>query len=125
MPFTMGTTYTREQSLFPSLARTTHAASNEINVNGAEALRVDVDITAFTGTSITFTVQGYDTGSATWVTLLASAALSATGHTVLMVGISVPTTANISAAVLPPKRVRVLPSGTITSVTYSVGAVWF
>jgi quinol-cytochrome oxidoreductase complex cytochrome b subunit len=116
--------YTKEQVLFPSAARTTHAASADVQCNGKRYLRFDIDITAFTGTSITFQVQFYDPGKNAYVnSTLVSAALTATGHTVLLIGPDVTTSANAAYQAVVHKRMRIVPSGTITSVTYSVSAV--
>jgi hypothetical protein len=114
--------YTKEQTLFPSAARTTHAASIDVQTNGKLYLRFDIDITAFTGTSITFTVQFYDPGKQAYVNTLASAALTGTGHTILSLGPDVVASANVAAVEILRKRYRIVPSGTITSVTYSVSA---
>lgn len=116
----LGMSYTKEGVLFPSAARTSHASSPTQTAPGAEGVRVDIDITAFSGTSITFTVQYYDPGKGDWLTLLASAALSATGHTTLHIHPAMTAAANSIAAAILPRRWRVTPSGTITSVTYSV-----
>lgn len=109
----------RAITLFPSAARTSHSNSAEINTQSAENITVDIDVTAFTGTSITFTLQGYDTAKQGWYTLIASAAISATGHSILSVGTSIAAAANAAANRVVPLRARLVPSGTITSVTYS------
>ena len=108
------------RTLFPSAARTTHASSPAIVNPGKVGIRVDIDITAFTGTGIIFTIESYDVAKQAWVTELASASLSATGRTVLHVDPRMATAANLVAQRVVPKTVRVTPSGTITSVTYSV-----
>lgn len=120
----MQPTFTRAYAVFPSAARATHVASTDENTNGYTGLTIDIDITAFTGTSITFTVQAKDPVAGTYSTLLASAALAAPGHTVLIVDPRVPAVANASAQRPLPKQWRIVPSGTITSVTYSVGATY-
>lgn len=112
------------KTVFSSAARTTHTASNVLYSDGARGIRFDLNISAFTGTSITFTVQFYDFAAATWRTLLASAALSATGAVVLQITPDLAASANLIAQAILPERIRVLPSGTITSVTYSMGATW-
>lgn len=113
----------RSWNLFDSAARTAHASSADIFVGPREVgLRIDIDITAFSGTSITFTVEYYENTSGTYKTLLASAALSATGHTVLQIDPRIAASANVALNAILPKRIRVTPSGTITSVTYGVVA---
>lgn len=122
MPFSP--IFTRIDTVFASAARTTHASSPAIQVSGYRSVTFDVDITAFSGTSITFTIEGFDHLKNGWFTLLASAALSATGHTRYTISPDGADTANSNLADCLPSQVRVTPSGTITSVTYSVAAVW-
>lgn len=108
------------QNVFTDAARTTHASSRTFYSEGARNARFDIDIDAFSGTSITFTVEWFDRSAGEWLTLLASAALSATGHTTLTIGPDLGTSANVSLQAVLPEEFRVTPSGTITSVTYSV-----
>ncbi len=111
----------RNYTLFPSAARTNHASSPDITLQqGERSVRIDIDITAFTGTSITFTWEYFDIAKGAWLTLIASAALSATGHTVLQAHPTMLAAANATAATIIPRRTRLTPSGTITTVTYSV-----
>ncbi len=112
--------FTRDKVLLTSAARTTHASTPDQQSNGARGIRVDIDITAFTGTSITFTIETYDRAKGGYVTELASAALVAAGHTILQVSPNSTAAANLAVNRIVPKRWRVTPSGTITSVTYSV-----
>ena len=117
--------YTKSTELFPMAARTTHVAAPPSQINlGFTGVRIDIQINAFTGTSITFTVQYNDPAGGGWLTLLASTALAATGHTVLHIDPRIPAAANVSAQVIVPREIRVLTSGTITSVTYAVAATW-
>lgn len=108
----------RQFQLFASAARTTHTNSPEVFLNDEAGFRITFNITAFSGTSIVFTIQYYEESAGSWNTLLATAALSATGLTVLHVDPRIATAANASLQAIPPKRIRVVPSGTITSVTY-------
>lgn len=108
------------RTLFPSAARTTHASSAAIVNPGKTGVRFDVDITAFTGTGIIFTIESWDPAKGAWITELATASLAATGRTVLHVDPRMVAAANSIAQRVPPKTLRVTPSGTITSVTYSV-----
>jgi hypothetical protein len=117
---------TKEVKVFsPALVLNANlVASTEVVQNGKGQVTFHVDITAITGTSITFTFQGYDYAKGAWVTLLATAALTGTGHTVYNIGVDCPVTANVSACMVPPKRIRVLPSGSsLTSCNFSVTAV--
>lgn len=112
--------YVVTRTLFPSAARTTHASSQSIVNPGAQGVRVDVDITAFTGTGIIFTIESWDPAKAAWVPELASVSLAAAGRTILHVHPEMVAAANVIAQRVCPKTLRVTPSGTITSVTYSV-----
>lgn len=85
-----------------------------------------VDITAITGTTPTLTVivEGMDEASGKFYALLTSAALSATGTTLLTVYPGVTAAANVAAAQALPKtwRVRYTIAGTTPAVTATVGA---
>lgn len=89
-------------------------------------VRVVVDITAITGTSptLTVTIEGYDRASGQYYSLLASAALSATGVTELLVYPGVGVTANVSASATVPQlwRVAYTIGGTTPAVTATIGA---
>ncbi len=87
---------------------------------------VFVDITAITGTSptLTVTLEGKDEASGQYYTILASAAFTATGFTVLRVYPGLTAAANLVATdVLPPHwRVKTTIGGTGPSVTATVAA---
>lgn len=88
--------------------------------NGATGIRLDINIAAITGTSITFTVQGYNPANGTWSTLLASAAKTATGDTVLQIDPRQAAATNLTAQAIVPDRFRLLVTHTgITTATYS------
>ncbi len=87
-------------------------------------MKVELDITAASGGGgVTVTIYGYDEGSATYVSLLASALKTATGHTTLRVDPRIAASANVAAQDGLPGKVRVacVGSGTRTTLTYSVG----
>lgn len=90
-------------------------------------VKVVVNITAITGTTPTLvvTLQGKDPASNVYYTLLASAALNATGATVLTVYPGVTAAANVSVSDVVPKTWRVISTvgGTTPAVTFTVGAV--
>lgn len=90
----------------------------------SQGLVVVIDVTALTaGASLVFTIQGVDPVSgATW-DILASAAVVATGTTVLKVHPALTASANAVAKDVVPARVRVkvVPADT-KSVTYTIGA---
>lgn len=96
-------------------------------VNGFfRGLSVFVNLTALTGTSPTVTVslEAYDPVSKEFVALLTSAALAATGVSMLQLYPGIAVTANESAsAVLPNQwRIAVTLGGTTPAVTGSISA---
>lgn len=99
------------------------AKNGEFGGLGATGLVVVVNITAFTGTSITFNIEGFDPASGLWYLLLASAALAAVATTTLTVDPRVPQVTNVTAQKPIAPRMRVRPVGSaITTLNYSVGA---
>lgn len=113
-------------------ALVTHTAA-AAGANGADqtnlthrGVQVCVNITAITGTSpsLTVTIQGKDSVSGAYYTLLASAALTATGLTVLTVYPGALTTANVSTPQPLPLNWRVITAiaGTTPAVTATVAA---
>jgi sarcosine oxidase gamma subunit len=88
-------------------------------------MRVIVDVTAFTGTSITFTLNLCDPIDSTKVQAVgATAAIAATGVHVITVHPAVVTAAAAAGKTLvgdvAPGKWQLVSSGTITSVTYTV-----
>lgn len=103
---------------------TTGFDMNAANYRGA---LVYVNITALTGTSptLTVTIQAKTPVSGVYYTVLASAALTATGLTVLRVYPGLAATANLSANDILPASYRVITAigGTTPAVTATVSAV--
>lgn len=101
---------------------------NSVDQNNAQGrgVVVGVNITAITGTSptLTVTIQGKDTASGEYYTLLASAALTAVGFTELTVYPGAAVTANVSASLPLPQtwRVSYAVGGTTPAVTATIGA---
>lgn len=95
------------------------------NVNN-RGLKVVVNVTSITGTtpSLTVTIQGKDAASGAYYTLLASAAITAAGTTVLTVYPGQTASANVSANDVLPRTWRVLYAiaGTTPAVSATVGA---
>jgi hypothetical protein len=98
---------------------------DQANYNG-RGLQLGINVTAITGTSptLTVTVQGKDSASGTYYTILASTAINATGFTLLTVYPGAPTTANVSSPQVLPRTWRVLYAigGTTPAVTATIGA---
>lgn len=118
------------QNTTKTIATLTAAAvgSNTAMLDNAfwRGVQLSINITAITGTAPTLTVfiEGQDETSGVWHTLLASAALTATGFTLLTLYPGVTVAANVSASQFLPKtwRVRYAIAGTTPAVTATIGA---
>lgn len=101
--------------------------SGDLDNLAGSAVAFVIDITAITGTTptATFTVEGKDPISGKYYTILASAALAATGTTVLRVFPGATAAANLSANDFVPKvfRVSCAIAGTTPAVTATVGVL--
>lgn len=112
-------------TVFASTARTATEASAVFNSDGHRGLHMVIDVTAITATpSVVFTIQGYSGLGDDYYTILASAAVTGTGQTVLRVYPGLTAAANLVANdVLPPVwRVNAV-HGDADSITYSVNAL--
>jgi len=124
-----GTTWDRrrgnvEVTVLASAARTsTISSADQTNHNG-RGVRVYVNVTAVAATpSIVVTVEGKDPVSGVYTEILASAAITGTGMTVLAVYPGCAAVANAVANVALPRTWRVTATHADTdSITYSVGA---
>lgn len=113
-------------TIYASAARTATPDTSEIELPvGAQALFVVIDVTAVTATpSVVFTVSGVDRVSGKLFTLLASAAITGTGTTVLRVSPHLTASANLIAKDHVPPVIRVAPvHGDADSITYSVAGL--
>lgn len=115
----------------PQSAHHTLTAVGAGTVNGPDqnggygrGLLCFIDITAISGTtpSLTVTVQGKDPVSGKYYTLLASAALNATGTTVLRIYPGLTAAANLTASDILPTDFRIIyvVAGTGPSVTATI-----
>jgi hypothetical protein len=100
--------------------------SGDLNNSIGRGLQLGINITALTGTAptLTVTVQGKDSGSGTYYTLLQSAAIAGVGFTQLTVYPGAPSTANVSSSQPLPHTYRILyaVAGTSPAVTATIGA---
>lgn len=114
-----------ELTVLASAARTANVNSSDLSNFNGRGVHVIIDVTSVTATpSVVFTVQGKDAVSGKYYTLLTSAAITATGTTLLTVYPGAAVTANVSASNVVPKTWRVSAAhGDADSITYSVGAV--
>lgn len=112
------------RTIHDSKARTaTPDTVDQANSTG-RGLHLVIDVTAVTGTpSVVFTIQGKDPVSGKVWTLLASAAITAAGTTVLKVYPGLTAAANAAANdILPPTWNVKAVHGNGDSITYSVTA---
>ncbi len=111
---------------YASAARTATPDTVELEVGGHRGMHLVIDCTAATGSpSVVFTIQGVDRTSGKAYTVLASAAITGTGTTVLRVGPGLTAANNTIANDLLPPIVRIAPVHTGSdSITYSVGAAF-
>lgn len=116
----------RVVSLLISAARTVDQTSASLYSRGAAGLIATLVVTAKTASpSITFAIQAYDPVSATWITLLTSAAITNTSSNRITVSPQVTTSANVSLNGVIPDTVRIFVDHTNTdSITYTVGLDW-
>lgn len=111
-------------TVLPSAARTASPDTMEFEALGVDyhGVHLVIDVTAVTATpSVTVTIQGVDRLSGKVYTILASAAITATGTTVLKVGAGLTAAANLVANDLLPPVFRItVAHGDADSITYSV-----
>lgn len=111
------------KTLFASAARTATVNGDDQYNLGYRGLHLVIDVTAAAATpSVVFTVQGKDRTSGQYYTLLASAAITGTGTTVLRVYPGLTASANVAANDVLPECWRVIAThADADSITYSVG----
>jgi len=113
----------RELTLLPSAARTVTTDTSDQDNAGGRGVHVIINVTANASVAgMTPSIQGKDPVSGVYYTLLAGAAITVTGTTVLKVypGITASATA-VSDALPKTWRVHMV-AGDASSVTYSIGA---
>lgn len=111
-------------TVFSSSARTATENSSVFTNEGYRGLHVVIDCTASSATpSVVFTIQGYSSLGDDYYTLLASAAITGTGTTVLKVYPGLTAAANtVASDVLPPQWRVIATHADADSITYSVAA---
>ena len=110
------------RAILASAARTTSTTSEDQLNQGLTGLIIVIDVTAVTGTpSNVYNVQFKDQVSGKYYPVLSSAAIVATGTTVLQIHPALVVAANLTASALVPEKFRVqVAHGTADSITYSV-----
>jgi len=110
--------------VFASAARTATATSEVFSSQGCRGMHLIIDATASAATpSVTFTIQGVSPLGTDTYTILASAAITGTGTTVLRVYPGLTAAANtVANDALPPLWQVTATAGDADSLTYSVSA---
>ena len=119
----MGAYHNERITVFRSLARiATESSQDFVNMEG-RGLKLTINVTAATDTpSVVFTVEGKDSVSGEYYTLLTSAAITATGKTVLTIYPGATAAANVTVNDVLPIDWRVRAThADADSITYSVG----
>ncbi len=111
-------------AVLTSAARTATTNSDDFENHCSKGLHLVIDVTAATATpSIVVTIQGKDYLSGKYYTILASAAITGTGTTVLRVFPSATAATNLVANDFLPYNWRVAVTHADTdSITYSIAA---
>jgi hypothetical protein len=114
----------QEVTVLASAARTATVNSDDLANAGYRGVVVVIDVTAISLTpSVVFTIKGKSQLGDDYWTILASAAVTATGQTVLRVYPGLTAAANLTASDVLPRQWRVeAVHGDADSITYSVSA---
>ena len=106
-----------------SLARIATNNSGDLTNSGHTGIHVIIDVTVDPASaSITPTIQGKDTVSGKYYTLLVGPAIAATGTTILKVYPGLTAVTNLVASDIVPSKFRILMThADVDSITYSVG----
>lgn len=116
----MRNTFKESAVVFPSAART--ATSSVTMATGCLGGVFIINVTASAATpSVVFTIAGVDPGSETAYTILASAAITGAGQTVLRIHPSLTAAANTIAKDVLPSALKITAThADADSITYSV-----
>lgn len=110
-------------TIFSSAARTADPTPGDKTNYNAKGIHVVLDVTNAGTGSITLTIQGKDSVSGQYYTILAGAAVSSNSTNVYKVFRGAPVTANVSANDIIPRTFRIIVThNNANSITYSVGA---
>jgi hypothetical protein len=114
----------QEATVFASAARTASSDSADQTNYYWRGVVLVIDVTAITASpSVVFTVQGKSTLGSDYYTILVSAAITATGQTVLRIYPGLTAAANLVASDVLPYKWRVSAAhGDADSITFSVSA---
>lgn len=114
-----------QKTILASAART--ATNNTQVTHAGIGGKIIIDVTAATATpSVVFTIQGIDPASLGAFTILASAAITGTGTTILTIHPFATASANVAVNDFLPENFNVNAVHSDTdSITYSVGFISF
>lgn len=113
-----------QNTLLASAARTITTSSTDQTNYNSRGLHVVLDVTSAGTGSITLTVEGKDSLSSKYYTLLAGVAVTTNSTNVYKVYPGLPATANVSANDIVPRTYRVtVTANNANSVTYSVASL--
>lgn len=112
-----------EVVLLSSAARTVTNSVYFSPGRGHGIVEIDLVVTAGTSLSITPSIEIWDPGSETWITVLTGTASTGVATQRLSVGPHAPVTSNVAAqCALAPHMRLTLTHGNATAATYSAGA---
>jgi hypothetical protein len=86
---------------------------------------VDFDLDSITGTSITFTLVGYNETTDDWYQLLSTAAVAAPGNVSLTISPITPPAANAALCRALPGRLGLITSGTWSAALFGADIIYF
>jgi hypothetical protein len=116
----------QEAAIFKSVARIATHNGLDIGKNPIyDGIIVVIDATVDPASaSVVFTIQGKDPASGKYYTILASAAITGVGTTILRVDKNLTASANVVAKDVMPATFRIIAThADADSITYSVGAI--
>lgn len=116
----------RQATILASAARTASNSSSDFTNKHTIGAHLILDITVAPGIeTLTIAVEGKDPTSGKYYSVLTSAALTATGTTILKVYPGITATANLAVSDILPSTFRVTAThSAASSWTYSIGVVY-
>jgi hypothetical protein len=110
-------------TVFASAARTATPTAVEIDTQRCKGIRLYINVTAASATpSVVFDIKTVDPVSDTKTILLSSAAITGTGHTLMVVYPGATAAANVAVSNVVGSKVQIVAThADADSITYSVG----
>lgn len=111
-----------DYTLLPSAARTATVTSADLSNVNSRGIKVTIDVTAVTTSTLTVAIKYKDPASGKYVSMLASTGLIGTGTTTLTIYPGMTASSNaVASDVLPATFQIVATKGDSSSWTYSIG----